>query len=373
MNKNTSIYLDFVRFSAALLVFLHHFSYERISGKAFASLGRYGEDAVIVFFVLSGYVIAYVATEKEKTPRAYFLSRLTRLYSVVVPALLLTVLLDYIGRHVEPSLYDGWWYQDSHPWIRALASLSFTNQLWFFNIRFFSNGPYWSISYEFWYYVLFGIAIFQTGLKRWALLVAWALLVGPKILLLAPVWLLGVCVYHIDARCRLSARLGWLFFFGPIGLYVAYRHAELGSQLTLISDSLLQSYIDPAHLNKSRFFFHDHVVGLLVALNFLGAGTIARLGFLQLGKIERPVRYLAGYTFTLYLLHYPLLHCFAALVPWPPDDPRRNLALVISCLIGVVVIGTLFEKRKEPWKKALDFLWGSLRRIGVRERSTVQS
>ena len=33
---------------------------------------------------------------------------------------------------------------------RMLAAVTFTNELWFNSVRLFTNGPYWSLGYEFW-------------------------------------------------------------------------------------------------------------------------------------------------------------------------------------------------------------------------------
>ena len=59
MNPITSVYLDLIRFIAALLVVLSHAAYPRLDGVNFAMFGGFGRDAVMIFFVLSGYVIAY--------------------------------------------------------------------------------------------------------------------------------------------------------------------------------------------------------------------------------------------------------------------------------------------------------------------------
>src|ERR1700680_3766033 len=106
MPRSTSIYLDLVRFLAATTVFVAHANFDRFTG-GLPFLSRLGmdiaNDAVIVFFVLSGLVIAYVANTKENTLREFFLSRFARLWSVVVPALFLTVILDYVGSRIEHS------------------------------------------------------------------------------------------------------------------------------------------------------------------------------------------------------------------------------------------------------------------------------
>ena len=54
----------------------------------------------MVFFVLSGYVIASTVERKRElgiTLNSYYLDRFSRIYSVLIPAIILTVLLDAIG------------------------------------------------------------------------------------------------------------------------------------------------------------------------------------------------------------------------------------------------------------------------------------
>ena len=66
-----SIYLDVVRLSAAMVVFLGHVSGGRMTGGFLWQLNPYMSQAVTVFFVLSGFVIAFVAEEREHTAQAY--------------------------------------------------------------------------------------------------------------------------------------------------------------------------------------------------------------------------------------------------------------------------------------------------------------
>ena len=129
MTAALSLYLDLVRFVAATVVLLSHFAYTRISGGEYLIFRRFGADAVIVFFVLSGYVIAYVSAERERTLGEYAINRFARLYSVVFPGLIATVIFDQMGRVLDPALYEGWWYQDSEALWRFLASLLFVNEL----------------------------------------------------------------------------------------------------------------------------------------------------------------------------------------------------------------------------------------------------
>ncbi len=350
MNKATSIYLDLVRFVAAILVFLHHIAEERFTGGTLTWMGIFGEDAVMMFFVLSGYVIAYVAAEKENTASEYFASRLARLYSVAVPALILTVLFDFIGKKADMSLYEGRG-NDNYPLIRTLISLSFTNQLWFFDVRYFSNIPYWSISYEFWYYVLFGAAIFTAGIWRWAIILGLVLITGPLILLLAPVWILGVYIYRMNSMISLPSHMGWLFFIGSIVAYLGYHYFGGNAHLTSISDSLLLNILNPNELHKARFFLHDYIVGLLAATHLLGAVSLTVKGSLDLRKFERPICFASSHTFLLYLIHYPLLHFLSAIAPWAAGSGGRTVMLITGSVLLVLMLRIMTEDQKRLWKE----------------------
>ena len=99
---------------------------------------------MIVFFVLSGYVIAYVTATKERDWVSYSASRLSRVYSVAVPAIVLTLLLDALGRQLYPEAYA---YPFDRFALRIIGSLLMANETWFVSIISFSNVPYWSICY----------------------------------------------------------------------------------------------------------------------------------------------------------------------------------------------------------------------------------
>src|SRR5215831_20934769 len=105
MTSALSLYLDALRFAAAVTVFLSHYGRARISGGLFWHFISYGHIAVLVFFVLSGFVIASVTETRERSFENYALSRIARLYSVIIPAFVLTAVLDWLGNAIDPTLY----------------------------------------------------------------------------------------------------------------------------------------------------------------------------------------------------------------------------------------------------------------------------
>lgn len=366
MTPAYSTYLDLTRFTAALLVFLHHFAFGQLTGGEYAAIGAYGEDAVMVFFVLSGFVIAYVTDQREHNLLDYSTSRLARLYSVVVPAVLATLVLDTAGRALDPELYKI--SDNDHLLLRTLFTLAFANQFWSLDIRFLSNWPYWSISYEFWYYALFACLIFASGRTRVVLITLWALLVGAGIVLLLPIWMLGVWVYRLTRQgLAISRPLGWALFVLPIPLYLLYRATGWEHALTSITDAwTVQLTGDVHYLHKARFVLHSYVVALMVAANFIGAHRVLQ-GADFLGKrTDKAIRWCAEHTFTLYLFHFPLLFFIAAWSPWESTDPRHAALLFSVTLLSVVLFAKLGENRKREWRKLLLWLWDQTYRVRQR-------
>ena len=208
LKPGLSLYLDLFRLTLALTVVVVHASNPQMGGSWFKF--PLGDIAVLGFFVLSGFVISYVAATKETSAASYAAARLARLWSVLIPALALTPVFDAIGRMFSPSVYEGWGIVVGfdHPLFRLAAAAAFLNEIWFWSIAPLSNGPVWSLGFEAWYYALFGAFIFSRGWKRAGLVCFVGLIAGPKILLLFPSWILGVLALFL-ARKNRARPIGW--------------------------------------------------------------------------------------------------------------------------------------------------------------------
>lgn len=69
--------------------------------------------------------------------------------------------------------------------------------------------------------------------------------------------------------------------------------------------------------------------------------------------VERPIRFLAGTTFGLYLLHFPLLLFFGTVIPGPADRTSHRV-LVFGLTLGVAIaLSHVIEQQKRPLKRAL--------------------
>ena len=142
MTNALSFYLDGLRFGAAFTVFLAHYSVQRISGGFFWPSFAYGHTAVLVFFVLSGFVIAWVTETRERSLGEYVVSRAARLYSVIIPAFIITAVVNHPARLSTRSSTRGAERRHiaSCPRLRALAV--FLGQSWTLDLLPGSNVPF---------------------------------------------------------------------------------------------------------------------------------------------------------------------------------------------------------------------------------------
>ena len=152
--REMSLMLDVVRFGAACLVLLHHAAIPKFGTYLPYRLAMTGTEPVMAFFVLSGFVIALTAETTDRTADQYLLSRAARLLSVTIPAIALTVALDYLGDALSPALYADHWTDPATVAnlhmplsIRLGATASFLNEIWGLDVWPGTNSPFWSLGY----------------------------------------------------------------------------------------------------------------------------------------------------------------------------------------------------------------------------------
>lgn len=345
MNRALSIYLDLIRFIGSVIVFMVHSNSATFHAQGWFNFAQpHGRSAVMMFLVMSGFVISYVADTKEKTVGNFMASRFARLYSVVFPALVLTVLADSVGHMIDPSVYDRDYVGDQ-PVARFLLTLFFMNELWFMTWHPFSNAPFWSISYEFWYYVIFAAWFYFDGWRRIVLTALALLVTGPKILLLGPLWVMGYLVYRIIPKLDLSLWPAFFLAATPAALYVVHTYAG-GPGYLLTKTTQVFGMEALSHIKYSLWFVNDNVIGLLVAVHFLGMSQFLR--YVDIPRaVERVVRYFSGMTFALYLFHFPLLMLYATFM-------SNGVLITVSVFTTVLLLAPFTEGRKREWKQFVD-------------------
>lgn len=338
LDRGFSLYLDAVRFAAALAVVAAHFGYFKILDEAqIARLPDFGREAVIAFFVLSGFVIAFSARHKHATLADYAAARAARLYSVALPMLLLAFVLAALVQGVAGvAVGDG--YELREPWLYLPFHLAFLGDAWTFVERPPWLLPYWSLDYEAWYYVLFGVFHFLRGRRRWLAAGAVLALVGPRLWLLLPVWLAGVALYRWQGRSTLApalARAGWLLSVVLVGLWGWCDPEPWLRELAQAAWPFAG-----IRMGSADRVLADYPVALLVLVNFACA---RHAGFGFLVRWARPIRFLSAHTFTLYLSHAIVIGLWQSLLPIERGAAHEIVAIAAAIAVTALVLNPLTE------------------------------
>jgi len=162
--------LEIVRFLAACCVFLWHYAQHSRTTWLLA-FGKVGEFPVVVFFVLSGFVIALRHHGRQDSLPSYFAARALRILPIYLTALLLSGLL----------LLDPAYRADIPIWGSApsalVGNLVMVQGPDFMRLRglvspWAGDGPVWSLSIEWWFYTTYGLMFTRASIKTWRLFVA---------------------------------------------------------------------------------------------------------------------------------------------------------------------------------------------------------
>ena len=360
MTRGLSLYLDAMRFFAALLVLLSHWAYPRFTGGDYIGIRHHdlGGDAVVAFFVLSGLVVTFSAEKRASDGiRAFAADRLSRLWSVALPALALTFILDPFGASLSSEIYHAEYYHGDQPFWRMLTAGTFTNELWFMSVRPGSNGPWWSLGYEAWFYAIFACAFFLRGRAQLIGVALTVLIAGPKVLLLMPSWLMGVWVWRkisSGTLSNLSKPAALMLTLLPGIVYIAAHLGMIPVKLWLLTRDLVGEDAIVV-LRFSDTFFWSTILGVLVSANILGIAALVQNNTTIKPipeKWARRLRWLAGGSFALYMVHYPLLQITAAALPGDVHDIKRQLLILVLPLIGAYIFAELTERRR-AWLRSL--------------------
>lgn len=368
MTPQFSIYLDLCRFIAAIVVVFDHLIHFGIaSGEWIKWLPYNGRDAVILFFLLSGYVISYTCEQKKDSLETYVVARASRIFSVAIPVILLTVAADLIGIQFNPDNYTSL-YQYEKLYIYIPFHLSFLGEIWTISEQPFTVPPYWSLGYEVWYYVLFAVLYFYSGIKRVIIFSLLFLFVGYKLWLLFPLWLAGVWLYHNHTRWPLNQIAANIIFYSSLVAYVIFKQAGLDKYLIIQGQSIWP--FDNLPLGSASKYLSDYVVCIFV-LSHLYAAKYVNLAWMD--KIKKPIVLLASYTFTLYLVHAPVMKTVEH--NWQLNTDSIYTSIVILALVAIATwsLGLLTEQRKHKFKplirSSLNMLKNSIKRIPVLKRA----
>lgn len=368
MTKQFSTLLDMSRWMAALLVVISHdrhivlsdfgtLHHPNIGIQMLYFVTGFGHEAVVIFFVISGFLVGGLTLQKWRTTGValsdYFAHRISRIYTVLCPALLTGFALDSIGSRCcnASAIYTDAAQLAANSLNSHISSdltvTAFIGNLLMLESTYVpilgSNGPIWSLAYEWWYYCIFAAcagAVFRKGTRTMALCIASLavmLAFAPlHMLLWMAIWLLGVAAFfYCESRSpKPNVLLSCGLFAGAL-------------VLSRLNTHNVSQPAAPEPMAVS--FAYDFAIGLSYALllssfyRYQGHG----LPFKRLHKT------LAAFSYSMYLAHFPMLVIVVAAlhdvygVPLLGQPDGTHLATLLAVAVALYAYGFLFSRATE--------------------------
>ena len=345
-NKVHYYWLDLVRFTAAFLVLICHFrgaffvEYTLLPAEqknplifAFYTLTRLGNEAVLIFFVMSGFLVGGKAIERLQQGafdiKGYAIDRTVRIMLPLISALLLFIPVSIIrGLDID--------------WLAWLGNLFSLQGICTYSVI----EPLWSLSYEVWFYILMGtISLFfikQNIISKKIYAVLFLLICSLVFTKLHPhylfMWFMGAFAYLIIPK-----KINKLFLWGSFIVMICFiilLQLTSGSRLNEGTD--ISQYLPNRQALELLFaFFFCLFLRQLIIIKPIKKWTL---------KINQIGTRLAAFSYTLYLTHVLVLRMFEYF--HVPKSESVNF-ISISWYIGELTIALLvayavywcFEKR----------------------------
>lgn len=371
MNNKNIISLDIARGIAALLVCVSHiraYLFEDFSQlkneskgivtKIFYFITGLGHESVMIFFVLSGFLVAgsvHKSFEQGKFSwKIYLVNRLSRLYIVFIPALILTLFWDKLGIFLTHSIYYNGAYANILPvgpnepvhhsvdvFLQCLLYLqTITSPV------FGTNGVIWSLANEFWYYLIFPICMTVVyGIKEKNILSTFLSIV------------LLVCFFVFFPR-GITLNFGiWLLGFVAFLFTRNEKIMQSFNKATprILCLTLFIIEISIFSFKKIHGDFADYITGIiymLVLLSFLKSQFNNNIG-------KKIFQFFSNISYTLYLSHVPVVAFFFC---YYLHNNRMQFSgggiLIFAILLSLILLYAfllynIFEKRTPEFRKLI--------------------
>ncbi|WP_338413015.1 acyltransferase [uncultured Sphaerotilus sp.] len=362
--------LDWMRGFAAVLVCSSHLRNAMIVdwgnaldhgliNKFLYGITGFGHQSVVVFFVLSGYLVggSVIAAGPKFRWTTYLIARLSRLWVVLVPCLVITFVADAFtvsfASDVLTGDYATRWHSApvagkySMSWQTLVGNLAFVQTI--FVPVYGSNGPLWSLANEFWYYVMFPLVMNFVGkvgvVSRVSKLVSLVLFLtifywaSIGVITGFLVWIFGALVSYLNNRMRQP--MAWRRSISVVSL-VAFATA-----LGLSKWSGVPAWFTP---------WSDLVLGVAVAAFLLCALQWDSIGPSH-AQQSGASKWFSDISFSLYLSHFPLVMLVSAYLFHDASlQPGLRTWIKFFCILGGLfliarIVWCLFERHTPIVKK----------------------
>ena len=349
--------LDHLRGVAILAVLIFHtlgmaFGYDALpwkgwlrdfSGHAtflyFLPVGMIAQAGVAIFFVVSGFCIHLSFETQGREWRGFFVRRFFRIY----PPYLLALLLSFLILAVNPGLD----FRSRDFWTQLLTHIFLVhnyNPATVYGI----NAALWSLAVEAQLYLIYPLLLGLAGRIGWSR--ALWILAGCEVLIRE----LNGGLQTMDAQGTSWGQISWWLANSPLGYWFSWAIGARIADAWLKKEPLPFANASPilwlglalaAHFAKPLYVFQFPLFAVAtaaVAARGLSGGVGFKMPAFSLGLLQK----IGLWSYSLYLLHQPLLHVYSHLIVWavPAEylPAPVSFALVVVTWLAIIPLSALW-------------------------------
>jgi peptidoglycan/LPS O-acetylase OafA/YrhL len=333
--------LDLLRGLAALAVFLVHTrggsfvefaslppEQKSITIAILFGITRLGHEAVLTFFVLSGFLVGGQIVERLRNGTfdffTYTIDRCSRILVPLVPACIFTALVSRYAFGEKVSIGD------------LLGNMVGLNGVLVQNLN--HNDPLWSLAFEIWFYISGGaVAYIITSRTKGACIASlfMFMLCSTVFSVLPARFLVYWSVGALTSLCVTARHKRGLGILGVV-MFVA---GSVSYQLGSATQSFKSTTYAPVEVSEALI-----CSGLCFLLPLLCSNSING----RLMGIRGPAVCVSSFSYTLYLTHFPANSMFDLWLPKSPSITALSLAYFalrcFGCVLIAIVLYFAFER-----------------------------
>jgi peptidoglycan/LPS O-acetylase OafA/YrhL len=314
-----------------------------------------GMDAVMAFFLLSGLLVGASTAQAFQTGRFkffdYWVRRSVRMYSVVVPGLLLGALLLWIAYHLSDPVAliraRVPWYPEDWPIAQSESVQTLGCNLLFLQTiachQFGHNSSLWSLSNEYLYYLVFPMLLIVASSVRQKQLSPATIFSLLGVFFIFLLWFIAPKGEPRTTSLYFSGFLIWL-------LGAALGRWKIENKFDQLSFKAKTLAVSAVVILSVALYFSGGSVSKMFGVVLLTALTISLRSIIQnwvsfAPRAARLVASLSDCSFSLYVIHLPIVFFVASLASlWLPSLTKSSGGFFVFCggLIAINIIAYVF-------------------------------
>ncbi|MEY3399204.1 MAG: hypothetical protein RL220_1798 [Bacteroidota bacterium] len=335
MDQGASVMLDLVRVVVAQIVVVTHCAdiLGEVNYPADRFFAEWGAIAIVIFFVLSGYVIAYSTLRRIQSGgdaygfRDYFLERFVRIYTTLLTGMVFLGLLSLVAYFVWQTPLSTVKWNDAignvlmivnHPVLIQLRKSVDASWIGFFEFKYWGGSlPVWTLSIEWWMYMCFGWILLAKS-RSWYF---WPVLI-----------LMGISpLMELIYGSRLQPGLP---FFWCLGIAAVLMSNNLWKLPVIWSRLLMTICVFIILLAGS--YIGWRVAGLVFFVFLMLTLSFYRNRETNISpRFSKIVKFMSGYSFMIYIVHFPVVQ-FVGYMNLPMSPVFcMTLAFVLSNVVSL--------------------------------------